>query len=107
MNDPRLGQEPERVTANFSSLSAALEQGRRHHWTADEERRPLQSPGCGDRQSRAIDGEPESGAGYDGPADEDKQPYDNMNRTITEMQQLLADIRKDPKKYLNLRMSIF
>jgi hypothetical protein len=37
----------------------------------------------------------------------DKQLYDNMNRTVTEMQQLLADIRKDPKKYLNLRMSIF
>ena len=29
----------------------------------------------------------------------DKQLYDNMNRTMTEMQQLLADIRKDPKKY--------
>jgi phospholipid/cholesterol/gamma-HCH transport system substrate-binding protein len=37
----------------------------------------------------------------------DKQLYDNMNRTITEMQQLLADIRKDPKKFLNVRMSIF
>jgi phospholipid/cholesterol/gamma-HCH transport system substrate-binding protein len=37
----------------------------------------------------------------------DKQLYDNMNRTVTEMQQLLADIRKDPKKFLNLRMSIF
>jgi hypothetical protein len=30
-----------------------------------------------------------------------------MNRTMTEMQQLLADIRKDPKKFLNVRMSIF
>ena len=37
----------------------------------------------------------------------DKQLYDNMNRTMTEMQQLLADIRKDPKKFLNFRMSIF
>ena len=37
----------------------------------------------------------------------DKQLHDNMNRTVTEMQQLLADIRKDPKKFLNVRMSIF
>ena len=28
-------------------------------------------------------------------------------QTLTEMQQLLADIKKDPKKFLNLRMSIF
>ena len=33
--------------------------------------------------------------------------YDNINKTLSEMQQLLADIRKDPKKYLNVRMSIF
>jgi phospholipid/cholesterol/gamma-HCH transport system substrate-binding protein len=37
----------------------------------------------------------------------DKQLYDNINRTVTEMQSLLADIRKDPKRYLNVRMSIF
>jgi hypothetical protein len=37
----------------------------------------------------------------------DKQLYENLNRTITEMQTLLANINKDPKKYLNIRMSIF
>ena len=37
----------------------------------------------------------------------DKQLYENMNKTVTEMQTLLTDIRKDPKKFLNFRMSIF
>ena len=37
----------------------------------------------------------------------DTQLHDNLNKTLLEMQQLLADIRKDPKKFLNVRMSIF
>jgi phospholipid/cholesterol/gamma-HCH transport system substrate-binding protein len=48
-----------------------------------------------------------SGQGTMGQLMNDKQLYDNMNRTVTEVQQLLMDIRKDPKKFLNLRMSIF
>jgi hypothetical protein len=37
----------------------------------------------------------------------DKQLYENLNKTVSEMQLLLTDIRKDPKKFLNLKMSIF
>ena len=37
----------------------------------------------------------------------DKQLYENMNKTVAEMQGLLADIRRDPKKYLNVKVSIF
>lgn len=37
----------------------------------------------------------------------DRQLYDNMNSTMKEMQALLADIRKDPKKYLRVSVSIF
>ena len=37
----------------------------------------------------------------------DKQLYENMNTAISEARGLLSDIRKDPKKYLNVRVSIF
>ena len=37
----------------------------------------------------------------------DKQLYENMNKTVNEMHALLADIRKDPKKYLNVKVSVF
>jgi hypothetical protein len=30
-----------------------------------------------------------------------------MNSAATEMKSLIADIRKDPKKFLNVRVSIF
>lgn len=37
----------------------------------------------------------------------DKQLYDNMNGAANEVKSLIADIRKDPRKYLNVRVSIF
>jgi len=37
----------------------------------------------------------------------DQQLYENMNRTVTEIRDLVADIRKDPKKYLRVNVSIF
>ncbi len=37
----------------------------------------------------------------------DKQLYDNMNSAASELRALIADIRKDPRKYLNVRVSIF
>ena len=37
----------------------------------------------------------------------DKQLYENMNAAASELRLLIGDIRKDPKKYLNVRVSIF
>jgi len=37
----------------------------------------------------------------------DKQLYENMNGAVTEVRGLLKEIKEDPKKYLNVRVSIF
>ena len=37
----------------------------------------------------------------------DKQLYENMNATAAELKKLVSDIRADPKKFLNVRVSIF
>jgi phospholipid/cholesterol/gamma-HCH transport system substrate-binding protein len=37
----------------------------------------------------------------------DQQLYENMNRAVTELQALVSDIRRDPKKYLRVNVSIF
>ncbi len=47
------------------------------------------------------------GEGTAGQLLKDKQLYENMNRTVVELRSLLAAIQKDPKKYLNLKVSIF
>lgn len=47
------------------------------------------------------------GEGTAGKLLRDRQLYENMNATATELRGLISDIRKDPKKYLNVRVSIF
>ena len=49
----------------------------------------------------------ETGRGTAGQLLHDQQLYENMNRAMQEFQSLLAEIRKDPRKYLNVRVSIF
>lgn len=48
-----------------------------------------------------------SGKGTLGQLATDKRLYENMNHAATELRDLLADIRKDPKKFLKLSMSLF
>lgn len=48
-----------------------------------------------------------SGEGTAGRLLRDRQLYENMNRAVTELGSLLTDIRKDPKKYLRVSVSIF
>jgi phospholipid/cholesterol/gamma-HCH transport system substrate-binding protein len=48
-----------------------------------------------------------NGEGTAGQLLHDKQLYENMNGAANELRGLITDIRKDPKKYLNVRVSIF
>lgn len=48
-----------------------------------------------------------AGEGTAGQLLRDKQLYENMNNTVGELRGLIAEIRKDPKKYLNVKVSIF
>jgi phospholipid/cholesterol/gamma-HCH transport system substrate-binding protein len=48
-----------------------------------------------------------AGEGTAGLLLKDKQLYENMNGAIGDLRALLAAIQKDPKKYLNVKISIF
>ena len=47
------------------------------------------------------------GQGTMGQLLKDKQLYENMNGAVNDLRSLVAEIRKDPKKYLNVKVSIF
>jgi phospholipid/cholesterol/gamma-HCH transport system substrate-binding protein len=49
----------------------------------------------------------QKGEGSAGRFLKDKELYDHMNSAANELRQLIGDIRKDPKKYLNVKVSIF
>jgi phospholipid/cholesterol/gamma-HCH transport system substrate-binding protein len=48
-----------------------------------------------------------AGEGTAGQLLKDKQLYENMNGAITDLRALLTQITQDPKKYLNVKVSIF
>jgi phospholipid/cholesterol/gamma-HCH transport system substrate-binding protein len=48
-----------------------------------------------------------TGEGTLGQLLKDRQLYENMNKTVGEFQSLLAEIKKDPKRYLNVKVSIW
>ncbi|MGE0392229.1 MAG: MlaD family protein [Vicinamibacterales bacterium] len=49
----------------------------------------------------------QAGQGTAGQLLYDKRLYDRLNSTVTEVQGLVSDIRKDPKRYLNVKVSLF
>ena len=49
----------------------------------------------------------QSGQGTAGRLLQDRQLYENMTKAVSELQQLIAAIRADPKKYLNVKVSLF
>jgi len=49
----------------------------------------------------------QKGEGTAGQLLHDKQLYENMNATMAELRKLIAAISADPKKYLNVKVSIF
>jgi phospholipid/cholesterol/gamma-HCH transport system substrate-binding protein len=48
-----------------------------------------------------------AGEGTAGQLLHDKQLYENMNQAAAELRSLISDIRRDPKKFLNVKVSIF
>lgn len=63
-----------------------------------------------DSMSTRIDtlvGQLNAGEGTAGRLLHDKQLYENMNSTVTELKNLITEIKKDPKKYLNVKVSLF
>jgi phospholipid/cholesterol/gamma-HCH transport system substrate-binding protein len=48
-----------------------------------------------------------AGEGTAGQLLKDKQLYENMNAAITDLRAMIKAITNDPKKYLNVKVSIF
>lgn len=107
LNDPAFAKTLNQTTANLEGVTARLNKGEGTLGklvTDDALYKRLDSVTA--RLDTVLQNL-NDGQGTAGQLLHDKQLYENMNQTITEMRALIAEIKKDPKKYLNVKVSIF
>jgi phospholipid/cholesterol/gamma-HCH transport system substrate-binding protein len=107
INDPALAKSLNQTTANLETMTARLNRG---EGTAgkllNDDALYKRMDGITARLDTVLQ-QLNDGQGTAGQLLHDKQLYENMNGTVSEIKALIAEIRKDPKKYLNVKVSIF
>jgi phospholipid/cholesterol/gamma-HCH transport system substrate-binding protein len=107
LNDPALAKSLNATAASFDNLTGKLNRG---EGTAgkllNDDALYKRMDSLTARLDTVLQNLNE-GQGTAGQLLHDKQLYENMNKTVTEMNALIAEIKKDPKKYLNVKVSIF
>lgn len=107
LNDPAFAKSLTSVTSNFEDLSSKMNKGQ---GTAGK---LVTDSALYDRLNGVTDNLEQltaklnRGQGTMGQLMQDRVLYDNMNKTVNELHDLLVDIRKDPKKFLSAKISIF
>ena len=107
VNDPAFGRSVTSATANLDAITGRMNRGEGTAgklMTDAELYNRLNS--MADRLDKLGAGL-NQGEGTAGQLLHDKQLYENMNGAVTEVRALVKDIRADPRKYLNVRVSIF
>lgn len=107
LNDPALAKSLTAASANVESLTGRLAKG---EGTAGKLLTDDVLFTRLDSLSRRLDelsARLQSGQGTAGRLLQDAALYENMNTAVAELRGLLSDIRKDPKKYLNVKVSLF
>jgi len=107
MNDPAMAKNLTSVTANFESLSSKLNQGQGTMGRLINDESLYRRLDAVTANLQAVTTKLNEGQGTMGQLMTNKELHDNVNKTMMEMQNLLTDIRKDPRKFLTVRVSIF
>ena len=107
LKDDALAKSLTSATANIDQVSARLTRNDNTVGRLLTERELYDKLNSLTTRIDALTENLQKGEGSVGQLLKDKQLYENMNAAANEMRQLIGDIRKDPKKYLNVRVSIF
>ena len=107
MNDPALANNLTTTTKNLESISDRLNKGEGTMGKLlNDDALYKRLDGLTTRLDTLVD-RLSAGQGTAGQLLQDKQLYENMNQAASELRGLIGDIRKDPKKYLNVKVSLF
>jgi len=107
LNDDSLALSMKSATSNLDALTGRINRGEGTLGKlATEQELYNRLNSVSDRLDKVV-GALQQGEGTAGQLLRDKQLYENMNGTMAELRDLVAAIRKDPKRYLNVRVSLF
>ncbi len=107
LNDPAVANSLTATTENLEGITGRLNRG---EGTAGK---LITETQLYDRVNGVVDrldtltARLSAGEGTAGQLLQDKRLYENMTQAVAEMRELFAQIRKDPRKYLNVKVSIF
>jgi phospholipid/cholesterol/gamma-HCH transport system substrate-binding protein len=107
MTDPAFSKTLTQTTQNFETLTAKLNKGEGTAGRLLNDDALYKRLDSVTARLDTVLQNLNDGQGTAGQLLHDKQLYENMNQTITEMRALIAEIKKDPKKYLNVKVSVF
>ena len=107
MNDDAFGRSLTSTTANLDAITGRMSKGEGtlgQLMTNDQLFKQLTS--MSNRLDTVVAGL-QQGEGTAGALLRDKQLYENINATVVEVRSLVEAIKADPRKYLNVRVSLF
>jgi len=107
MNDPAFSKSLTSTTQNLEGIAGKLNRGEGTAGKLLTDDALYQRLDSMTARLDTLVKELSEGQGTAGQLLHDKQLYENMNQTVSEVRSLIGDIRKDPKKYLNVKVSIF
>jgi phospholipid/cholesterol/gamma-HCH transport system substrate-binding protein len=107
LNDDALSRSLTSTTGNIDAITGRLNRGEGTMGKLLTERELYDRlNSMTDRLDKVV-GALQQGEGTAGQLLQNKQLYENMNGAVAELHKLVSDIRADPKKYLNVRVSLF
>ena len=107
LKDDAMAKSLTSTTANFERITGRLEKGEGTAGKLLTDKELYERFNSVANRIDALVAGVNDGQGTAGSLLRDKQLYENMNAAASELRALVSDIRKDPRKYLNVRVSIF
>ncbi len=107
VHDEDVGRQVTRTTENLARMTNRIDEGEGTLGALVRERALYDRLDSLAGNIDSVTAKMERGDGTAGQLIHDRALYDNLNKTADELQGLIADIRKDPKKYLRIKVSLF
>jgi phospholipid/cholesterol/gamma-HCH transport system substrate-binding protein len=107
LSDDALANSLTATTTNLDAITGRINRGEGTAGALISERQLYDRlNSMSDRLDKVMTGL-EQGQGTAGQLLRDRQLYENMNAAVGELRDLLRDVRADPRKFLNVRVSLF